>query len=634
MKNREYRKLLKMAAVALLIAAPLLVLPQTTHAVSLFGVDLSPAGLVTAGFRAIAYVFNFLFGLLYILGSNLVQVALNLNGQILNHQNQIVTIGWTILRDIANLGFVLVMIIIAVATIVRYKEYNAKSLLPKLIAAAIIVNFSLTIAGAFITFSDSLTNVFLAGKLGGSPSEFATAITVAFEPQALYLPPQNPPPPNPADQGSAASGFGEAILTGIAGLVFSMVFTLIAALVMFALALMLIVRYVMLSILLLTAPITWLFWVFPPLSKIFHDWWSRFLDWVFFLPAVAFFIYLALTSVQFFDSLPIDTSSSLGGTLSNVFNQGIKMIILCGLMIGGLFVAKNMGITGAAGAIKLAKGVGDSTKKWAKNTSTRLAQRAATYPLRTERGRNVVGGLQRFGQDLPRGLRWLGAPVRNTGNALSNQRAKYEKLVSDAGKKLPKDLREGGRQYYGMDNPSRVAYSMKVMKEKRKRDDAVEAALLKRRAAAKQVEDAQAALFAAENEKEKDVGKTGAARQALADAIDNRSKVTEDTQGAIDAARDMAEIMAQLPKKAREEFVKAEATMKATRGKKFKGSPIAETRLGQVYGVTNRSFGETEGKTEKIENLMKEVYEEGGGGEEKKPESGAKPAGGGGGGKK
>ncbi|MCL4404225.1 type IV secretion system protein [Patescibacteria group bacterium] len=633
MKNKEYKKFLKVAAVAFLIAAPLLVLPQTTHAVSLFGVDLSPAGLVTAGFRAIAYVFNFLFGLLYILGSYLVQVALNLNGQILNHQNQIVTIGWTILRDIANLGFVLVMIIIAVATIVRYKEYNAKSLLPKLIAAAIIVNFSLTIAGAFIVFSDSLTNVFLAGKLGGSPSEFATAITVAFEPQALYLPPQNPPPPNPSDQGSAASGFGEAILTGIAGLVFSMVFTLIAALVMFALAFMLIVRYVMLSILLLTAPITWLFWVFPPLNKIFHDWWSRFLDWVFFLPAVAFFIYLALTSVQFFDSLPIDTSSSLGGTLSNVFNQGIKMIILCGLMIGGLFVAKNMGITGAAGAIKLAKGVGDSTKKWAKNTSTRLAQRAATYPLRTERGRNVVGGLQRFGQDLPRGLRWLGAPVRNTGNVLSNQRAKYEKLVSDANKKIPKDLREGGRQYYSMDNPSRVAYAMKVMKEKRKRDDAAETALEKRRMAATQVEDAEAALAAAE--KEGDLKKSGPAREALAKAIANREKVTEDTKGAVDAVRDMAEIMAQLPKKAREEFVKAEATMKATRGKKFKGSPIAETRLGQVYGVTNRSFGETEGKTDKIEKLMKEVYEEGGEGGEKKPESGAKPAGGGeGGGKK
>ncbi len=423
MKHRDYKKFVRIAVIGLLAAVPLFLAPQMTHAASLFGIDLSPAGLVTAGFRAIAYIFNFIFGLLYLLGSYLVQVALQVNNQILSSQNQIVTIGWTILRDVANLGFVLIMIIVAVATILRYEKFSAKALLPKLIAAAIIVNFSLTIAGAFIVFANSITGVFLAGKLGTDPG---ITISNAFEPQALYLPPQNPPPPNPADQGSAASGFGAAVLTGIAGLVFSMVFTLIAALVMFALALMLIIRYVMLSILLLTAPITWLFWVFPPLSDIFHTWWKKFMQWVFFLPAVAFFIYLALTSVQFFDGMNINTATAVGGTLGIVFDQGVKMILLCGLMLGGLIVANNMGIAGAAGAMKLATGAGNAAKKWAGRTSQRLA----TAPLRTDRARKITESLQKSNF----------RPFRAVGNAISRggavQGEQLVKQATEAQKKL------------------------------------------------------------------------------------------------------------------------------------------------------------------------------------------------------
>lgn len=432
-KKQKLKRVLKILAPALLLAVPLFLAPQTTHALSLLGgLDFSPAGIATGIFRVIAYVFNFLFGLLYLLGSYLVQVALQVNDQILNGQNQIVTIGWTILRDVANLGFVLVMIIVAVATIIRYEKFSAKALLPKLIAAAIIVNFSLTIAGAFIVFANSLTQVFLAGKLGNDP---ATAISVAFQPQALYLPPQNPPPPNPADQGSAASGFGTALLTGIAGLVFSMVFTLIAALVMFALALMLIIRYVFLSILLLTAPITWLFWVFPPLSDIFHTWWKKFMQWVFFLPAVAFFIYLALTSVQFFDGMNINTATAVGGTLGIVFDQGIKMILLCGLMLGGLIVAQNMGIAGAAGAMKIATGARKSVTGWAKNKTTGLAQRTGRRMLTggvDEKGKTT---LQRWGESKAGKIPLIGAALTGLAGASVRAKGNNKKDLDEAQKK-------------------------------------------------------------------------------------------------------------------------------------------------------------------------------------------------------
>jgi hypothetical protein len=54
---------------------------------------------------------------------------------------------------VANLGFVLFIILIALATIVRYQDYEAKKLLPRLIAAAILVNFSIAIPTVILNFT-------------------------------------------------------------------------------------------------------------------------------------------------------------------------------------------------------------------------------------------------------------------------------------------------------------------------------------------------------------------------------------------------------------------------------------------------------------------------------------------------
>jgi hypothetical protein len=625
-KRQKLQRALRAAAICFLVAAPLLfMIPQTTHA-AFFGLlpDLSPGGITAAVFRILAFILNFIFGLLFILGGALVNMMMHLNANILNQENALVGIGWTISRDVANLGFVLVMIIVAVATIVRYEKFSAKSLLPKLIGAAIIVNFSLTIAGVFITFSNSLTNVFLNGKMSG---DMVGAIDNAFGPQKLLLPPENPPPPDPSQQGSAAGGVTAAILTSIAGLVFTTLFTALAAFVLLVFAFMLMIRYVYLSFLLIVAPLVWLFWVFPPLNKLFGEWWSKFLDWVFFAPAVTFFIYIALTSAKFLGSVSISTSGSVGSILETTFSQGAQMVIMGGIMIGGLIAAKSMGIAGAGAAIKLAQGAGNKAKAWASKTSQRLA----TAPLRTQTGRKFVGGMQKFGQNLPPVLKQIAAPitgqVRIAGNALAQQRAKAEKQVADAGKKLPKNLKEQAQQYASADNPKRVAIASNLLKEKDKRKKAADTARNKVTNANLAVSNAQENLKQAE--RSGDLSKSREARQALAEAEAKRNDAISSAQQAIEAEADMMEIMAQLPKNARAEFERAEIEMKSKRGEKFKGSPLAFTRLGRQYGQTDKSYFATEGKTEKVEAAIKAVQEEGG--EEGEGSATPKPAGGGGG---
>jgi len=334
--------------------------------------------VVTVFFKVVAGIFNFVFGYIFMLAGWLVEIATELNHQILMDSNALVKVGWGICRDIANLGFVLIMIVMAVATIVSYEKYAVQKLLPLLIGAAILVNFSLTIAGVLITFSDSLSATF-TDRL--TASTITDALAGAFNPQRLLLrDTENLPPPDPASQGSAFSDFSSAVLISISGLIFNVVFLAIATLSMATLALMLLYRYVYLSLLLVLAPLAWLFWVFPDLKYLFSDWWKNFIKWTFFLPASTFFLYLAVQSATALGKTQIFTKGGIFSTsgFASVMAQGAQMIVLTFLLLGGLIAAQKLGIHGADGAMKLAKKGKDATLGFA----GRKALQYGSYPLR------------------------------------------------------------------------------------------------------------------------------------------------------------------------------------------------------------------------------------------------------------
>jgi len=90
------------------------------------------------GIAGIGYLLAVATGLLLSLAGLIGGFAIHLQELIVS--NGFVQQGWGIVRDVANLGFVLVIIVIALATILRRQEYGFKKLLPKLIAAAILVN--------------------------------------------------------------------------------------------------------------------------------------------------------------------------------------------------------------------------------------------------------------------------------------------------------------------------------------------------------------------------------------------------------------------------------------------------------------------------------------------------------------
>src|SRR3989344_5831535 len=74
----------------------------------------------------------------------------------------IVTIGWTTLRDLSNMFFVLILLIIAISTILKWQQVNYKQNLRRLILMALLINFSKTIVIFFIDFSQVITLTFVS----------------------------------------------------------------------------------------------------------------------------------------------------------------------------------------------------------------------------------------------------------------------------------------------------------------------------------------------------------------------------------------------------------------------------------------------------------------------------------------
>lgn len=424
---------------------------------TLFSIGTIAAAPVLVVTLVIGYVTATLSSLLFSLAGLIGGVAINLQSLILS--NEFVTTGWKIVRDITNLGFVLIIIVIALATILRREQYGAQKLLPRLIGAAILVNFSLAISGLLINFSQAITNFFFS-KISINPILLFSSLAGALDPQQLL---------NFKSPVDAITGFGTASIMIAISPYFITIFNLIAILVLLTLAFMLIIRFFYLSFLLIISPIVWLFWVIPSLSGQFSKWWNKFFDWLFFAPAVSFFIYLAFTSI---DSLKRGTSIGEGArnlieanvdpTIANLFVPGVNMILISGMLIAGLIAAKSMGIQSANGTIKLLGNVSNKAKGWAGKKASRAGLKTATWPARTEVGKKVTKNL--LGVPVPKSRlgRWFASgavgAIRKTGEGLNRMGAKGEKLP-DAYKKdqAPFSDERLGMMLPKLTGPARIA---------------------------------------------------------------------------------------------------------------------------------------------------------------------------------
>jgi hypothetical protein len=263
-----------------------------------------------------------------------------------------IIVGWTILRDFANMFFIFIMLLISIATILRIEEYGARRMLARVIIVALLINFSRLFAFAIIDFSNVFVNAFIQAFVTTDAANnriFDVASPLANGMNLNRLNSVNSSPPSSVSVlGTVA--FNTIILTIILG-------AFLAALLLF------IVRIIWLAFLVLTGPMAFLGYMvpWPMISNWWKEWWSNLFKWSFFAPIYLFFIYVTVVMIKsgainrsFSNqvtniTVPAMTSATSAPMLLN-------MAVVVGFLIGGLLLAVNMAGKFGQTALKIGTG--------------------------------------------------------------------------------------------------------------------------------------------------------------------------------------------------------------------------------------------------------------------------------------
>lgn len=261
--------------------------------------------------------------------------------------------GWVIVRDLCNMFFILILLVIAFATILRIESYSAKRLLPKLLIMAVLINFSKTIFGLIIDFSQVIMLTFVNGFAANGPGHFVSM----FQMQKYFS-------MSEVSEQAFKSGSALPVAAGILMGLFAMI---ISAIVILVLLVVLVFRIIMLWVYTILSPLVFFGAAFPGGQKYTSRIWEDFIKQVLVGPLLAFFIWLALltagtSSGQLGEKKDIGagTGATTGGeqiavtslTSPNALfstNNFQSYVITIALLIGGLMVTQTMG--GVAGSM-------------------------------------------------------------------------------------------------------------------------------------------------------------------------------------------------------------------------------------------------------------------------------------------
>jgi len=368
-REKKYFSLILIAA----ISFNFLFLPSTAHASIIDWISGETLLFISSTISAILGGF---FGVVLWLEAQIIDYVLNpTNFSFTN--SPVVALGWSITRDLANMFFILILLIIAFATVLKIQSYAIKQLWWKVLVAALLINFSLVIAGFVIDFTQVLTAFFLNQITGGG--SFGTVTTrLASGMQILNF-------YNPARSTGIIGGimqFGGSAIASVIGIILTLVGLVITVFVFGALVVFLIVRILYIWFLLIIAPIVWMLWILPVTRSYFSRWWDKFIQWAFFAPIYVFFIYLSLSifdangkfNTGVFPTGNADWMKATPGLTTVGMPQAIfQWILVIATMFYSLIVAQKFGVAGAKAIRGATKGAAKSTALWGIKSYGRMA---------------------------------------------------------------------------------------------------------------------------------------------------------------------------------------------------------------------------------------------------------------------
>lgn len=420
------------------------------HVTDIFGGVVS--GLAASLIKGVASLINSLIFLitvvLFEVGGELIKTALVFNSKI----GTIAEAGYNITLGLANMGFIVALVVIAFATMFRQEGFGYKKALPRVIIAALLINFGFFIITKwFIAPVDSVTTA-ISSATHLDPGSLGKLFSVdnLFQQFSNF---------NVSLLDDAKSNIADIAKTMMSVLL-AATFGFIGIISLFAMAIMLFIRGIALSILLILLPIAWVMWIFPNLKlpggiNPWTMWWENFTRWLLFAPLSMFFLWLAISLANTGELFP-DASTGL-------YSAAGQMIVTAGLILGGLLVSNKMGITGAAVALSAVA----AGKVWAQSKAKRYGLQAGRGTIRKALPKERLRKLEKLGSDKGFFGKHLAAPARAVGRRAVRGDAAITKAREAEFREKIKDLApfQVDDMYAGLKEEER-AYALKYMIEK------------------------------------------------------------------------------------------------------------------------------------------------------------------------
>ncbi|MFH1366967.1 MAG: hypothetical protein ABIH38_03180 [Patescibacteria group bacterium] len=290
--------------------------------------------------------------------------------------------GWVITRDVCNMFFIGILLMMAFGTILKWETYRYNKMLGRLILMAFLINFSKFICGFFIDIFQVIMLTFVNAFSGVAAGTFANALGIKEMLQITLA-------------GDQTYEFKDII----GSLLLALLLVTIALIVMIAITLVLLMRIIWLWVLIVLSPVAFLLKTWPGGGEKFASrWWGDFGKNLTGGPMLAFFLWLALTIMTTRgadqslaqkelnvspDAMSIEqpaviesgspqpgsaTANKFYTTISEVSSSDrlLSYIISISLLIGALMMGQQMGVAGG------------SAISWAQNKTGGLLRKAAT----------------------------------------------------------------------------------------------------------------------------------------------------------------------------------------------------------------------------------------------------------------
>ena len=247
--------------------------------------------------------------------------------------HNVVIIGWAIVRDVVNIGIIGALLFIAFGTMFGISKTNWKQQVPRLLVAAVAVNFSRLIVGLFIDIGQVFMIAFVNAIQQVGAGNFV-ALTQFGNIQRL----------------SSQGIVDPSVLIGAA--VLALIMSTIIAMVVLAMVAVLAYRIVVLWVLIILSPLAFFLGatkdLFTDAGGQYAQWWKKLTAAITVGPVLLFFLWLAFASVpntsniasSFFTAGDRNVGGGTplaGGNMNAEFLTGF--VIAIALLLAGLEVA-------------------------------------------------------------------------------------------------------------------------------------------------------------------------------------------------------------------------------------------------------------------------------------------------------